>query len=90
MARIEKNGLALDETLYDFLVTEALPGTGVDADRFFSEFSKIVHNLAPKNRDLLAKRDAFQLTEGVPSRRSAARKRQSGTRQPDRHPQSAG
>jgi len=60
MARIEKNGLALDETLYDFLVTEALPGTGVDADRFFSEFSKIVHDLAPKNRDLLAKRDAFQ------------------------------
>ncbi|MDR6820424.1 malate synthase [Neorhizobium sp. 2083] len=60
MARIEKNGLALDETLYDFLVTEALPATGVDADRFFSEFSKIVHDLAPKNRDLLAKRDAFQ------------------------------
>ncbi len=60
MARIEKNGLALDETLYDFLVKEALPGTGVDADRFFSEFSKIVHDLAPKNRDLLAKRDAFQ------------------------------
>lgn len=60
MARIEKNGLAIDEKLYDFLAKEALPATGVDAERFFSEFSKIVHDLAPKNRELLAKRDAFQ------------------------------
>ncbi|WP_105430418.1 malate synthase G [Neorhizobium sp. T6_25] len=60
MTRIEKNGLAIDEKLHDFLVKEALPGTGVDADRFFSEFSKIVHVLGPKNRELLAKRDAFQ------------------------------
>jgi len=60
MARIQKNGLSIDETLYEFLVREALPGTGVDADRFFSEFSKIVHDLAPKNRELLSKRDAFQ------------------------------
>ncbi|WP_105386256.1 malate synthase G [Neorhizobium alkalisoli] len=60
MGRIEKNGLAIDEELHDFLVREALPGTGVDAERFFSEFSKAVHDLAPKNRALLAKRDAFQ------------------------------
>jgi len=60
MGRIEKNGLAIDEELCDFLVKEALPGTGVDVERFFSEFSKIVHDLAPKNRALLAKRDAFQ------------------------------
>jgi len=60
MARVQKNGLAIDEKLYAFLVKEALPGTGVGADRFFSEFSKIVHDLAPRNRELLAKRDAFQ------------------------------
>jgi malate synthase len=60
MARIEKNGLAIDGTLYDFLADRALPGTGVDAEHFFSEFSKIVHDLAPKNRALLAKRDEFQ------------------------------
>ena len=60
MARIEKNGLAIDETLYNFLVDQALPGTGVDANHFFSEFSKIIHDLAPKNRALLAKRDEFQ------------------------------
>jgi malate synthase len=60
MGRIEKNGLAIDGTLYDFLVGEALPGTGVSEDRFFSEFSRIVHDLAPKNRALLAKRDELQ------------------------------
>jgi malate synthase len=34
---------------------------GVDADKFFADFSAIVHDLAPKNRELLAKRDALQL-----------------------------
>ncbi|MGV6873535.1 malate synthase G [Pseudochelatococcus sp. B33] len=60
MARIDRFGLAIDEELHDFLVKEALPGTGVDADRFFSAFSQIVHDLTPRNRDLLAKRDALQ------------------------------
>jgi malate synthase len=61
MARKNIDGLQFDEQLYRFLVDEALPETGVDADHFFAEFSKIVHDLAPKNRELLAKRDQFQL-----------------------------
>ncbi len=60
MARKDIAGLQIDEHLHRFLVEEALPGTGVDADRFFDEFSEIVHDLAPKNRALLAKRDFFQ------------------------------
>ncbi|MDP9836405.1 malate synthase [Neorhizobium huautlense] len=60
MSRIEVSGLSIDKTLHDFLLSEALPGTGVDADHFLTEFSKIVHDLAPRNRELLAKRDAFQ------------------------------
>lgn len=60
MSRIEKNGLQIEPVLYDFLVKEALPGSGVDADTFFAGFSEIVHDLAPKNRDLLAKRDRMQ------------------------------
>ncbi|MFN7027263.1 MAG: malate synthase G, partial [Pseudorhizobium sp.] len=60
MARINKNGLAVEETLHDFLVQEAIPGTGVDVERFFSQFAKMVHDLAPKNRALLAKRDEMQ------------------------------
>ena len=61
MSRIEKNGLAIEAVLHDFLVAEALPGLGIDADKFFADFSAIVHDLAPKNRALLAKRDALQL-----------------------------
>lgn len=61
MSRIDKNGLAIEPVLHAFLVDEALPGLKVDADRFFADFSAIVHDLAPKNRELLAKRDALQL-----------------------------
>src|SRR5690606_4988163 len=46
--------------LHDFLLQEAIPGTGVDAERFFSQFAQIVHDLAPKNRTLLTKRDEMQ------------------------------
>ncbi len=60
MSRIEHNGLSFDETLYQFLKDEVLPETGLNADDFFSGFSAIVHDLAPKNKALLAKRDAFQ------------------------------
>ncbi|MBB6485714.1 malate synthase G [Rhizobium lusitanum] len=61
MSRIEKNGLQIEPVLYDFLVKEALPGSGVDAETFFAGFSEIVHDLAPKNRELLAKRDRMQV-----------------------------
>ncbi|AYG57445.1 malate synthase G [Rhizobium jaguaris] len=60
MSRIEKNGLQIEPVLYEFLVNEALPGSGVDPDAFFAGFSAIVHDLASKNRDLLAKRDRMQ------------------------------
>ena len=60
MSRIEKAGLSNDAALHDFLVNEALPGTGIDAGHFFGSFSAIVHDLAPRNRELLAKRDDLQ------------------------------
>lgn len=56
----EANGLQIDQELFEFLTDEALPGSGIDADHFFGEFSKLVHDLAPKNRELLAKRDDLQ------------------------------
>ncbi|MBT9372762.1 malate synthase G [Rhizobium sp. CSW-27] len=60
MSRIERQGLAVDEALHAFLVNEALPGSGIEADAFFAALSALVHDLAPKNRDLLARRDALQ------------------------------
>ncbi|MFK0691253.1 malate synthase G [Mesorhizobium sp. IMUNJ 23033] len=58
--RVEIAGLRIARELHDFVVDEALPGTGVAADAFWNGFSAIVHDLAPKNRALLAKRDAMQ------------------------------
>ena len=58
--RVEIAGLRIARELHDFVVAEALPGTGIEADAFWSGFSAIVHDLAPKNRALLAKRDAMQ------------------------------
>ncbi|UWM75368.1 malate synthase G [Rhizobium sp. WSM4643] len=61
MSRVDKNGLAIETVLHDFLVEEVLPGLAVDADRFFADFSAVVHDLAPKNRALLAIRDELQV-----------------------------
>ena len=60
MSRIEKNGLAFDAGLYEFLTKEALPAAGVDADAYFASFAAIVNELAPENKALLEKRDRFQ------------------------------
>ncbi|MCR4268745.1 malate synthase G [Nitratireductor sp. ZSWI3] len=58
--RVELHGLGIAEELRDFAVNEALPGTGIDADRFFAALAGIVHDMAPKNRALLKKRDEMQ------------------------------
>lgn len=58
--RVEIAGLRIARELNDFVAGEALPGTGIAADAFWNGFSSIVHDLAPKNRALLAKRDAMQ------------------------------
>ena len=58
--RVQVGGLQVAKELYDFINTEALPGTGVEVEQFWSRFDSIVHDLAPRNRELLAKRDALQ------------------------------
>jgi malate synthase G len=60
MDRVEKYGLAFDKALYEFLVEQAIPGTGVNPETFFAGFAKVVEDLAPKNRTLLAVRDEMQ------------------------------
>ncbi|MEZ5750950.1 MAG: malate synthase G [Paracoccaceae bacterium] len=59
-ARIEKHGLQVDVQLAAFIEGSALPGTGIQPDTFWASFSSMVHDLAPKNRALLAKRDSIQ------------------------------
>ena len=58
--RVEFSGLKVSPVLAEFVRAEALPGTGVDERAFWAGVSGIVHDLAPRNRALLQKRDAIQ------------------------------
>ena len=58
--RIERQGLQVASVLASFIEQEALPGTGLDPATFWAGFSALVHELAPKNRALLAERDRLQ------------------------------
>lgn len=53
-------GLHVAEVLADFVETRALPGTGISADQLWSGLADILARFTPRNRDLLAKRDAIQ------------------------------
>ena len=57
--RFDRFGLQVDAELERFLTRDALPGTGVNEATFWQGFSGLVHELAPVNRALLAKRDAL-------------------------------
>jgi malate synthase len=59
-ARKEVAGLQVDAILYDFILDEALPGTGVDPDAFWRGAAELIDELSPRNRSLLAKRDDLQ------------------------------
>ncbi|MBA1185826.1 malate synthase G [Stutzerimonas nitrititolerans] len=58
--RVQVGGLQVAKVLYDFVNNEAIPGTGVDAAAFWAGADSVIHDLAPKNRALLAKRDELQ------------------------------
>ena len=58
--RVTIGNLSVAECLYNFINNEAIPGTGLSADQFWSAVDSIVHDLAPRNRELLAKRDHIQ------------------------------
>ncbi|MGM3423318.1 malate synthase G [Pseudomonas benzopyrenica] len=47
--------------LQRFIDEEVLPGTGLDTAAFWSGVDKLVHELAPRNRELLAERDRLQV-----------------------------
>ncbi|MFC3680145.1 malate synthase G [Bacterioplanoides pacificum] len=59
-AYVQKGGIQVAQELYDFITEKAIPGTGVDAEKFWADFDKIANELAPKNKALLAKRDDLQ------------------------------
>ncbi|AZN41562.1 malate synthase G [Paenibacillus albus] len=57
---VKVGNLQIASKLYDFICLEALPGSGVDAGRFWSDLDTLIHEMAPLNLSLLKKRDELQ------------------------------
>ena len=57
---IKVGSLQVAQELYDFVNSKALPETGVEQEVFWAGFDQLVHDLAPVNKELLAKRDKLQ------------------------------
>ena len=57
---IKKTDLTVDRDLAAFIEADLLPGTGIKADQFWTGFSRLVHDVRDRNRDILKKRDDIQ------------------------------
>ena len=57
---LDRSGLSVDSRLADFIEQRALPGTGLDAAKFWSDFAYLLGKFAPENAALLAKREDLQ------------------------------
>ena len=60
MKMIDKNNLKISSTLFEFINKEAIPGTNINEDEFWSNFSKYVHELSPINKKLIEERENIQ------------------------------
>lgn len=58
--RVQRGELAIAKELYDFIVNQAIEGTGISVDEYWTKFEAVIADLMPKNQALLAKRDAIQ------------------------------
>jgi malate synthase len=54
------SGIEVDPALRRFVEDEALPGTGIGANAFWSGFSALLRELTPENRRLLRRREDLQ------------------------------
>ena len=58
---VKINNLSVSEKLFNFINSEAIPGTGINQKKFWEDFDNAVHLLSPKNKELLNTRRKFQL-----------------------------
>ncbi|MGG1190911.1 malate synthase G [Solibacillus isronensis] len=58
---VQVGNLQVAEVLFQFINEQVLPNSGVEQTAFWDGFDKLVHELAPENKALLAQRDALQV-----------------------------
>jgi malate synthase len=58
--RVERSGLQVDADLARFIEGEVLAPIGLQSDRFWAGFAELLARFVPRNRALLAKREALQ------------------------------
>ncbi|MFG1479626.1 malate synthase G [Xanthobacter sp. V4C-4] len=61
-ARVACAGLQIARALHDFIENEVLAVAGIEGAAFWAGLSAIAHDLAPRNRDLLQRREDLQKT----------------------------
>ena len=54
------NNLKVSDVLLKFVNDELLKDTSISPDKFWSGFDKCVHELTPRNKELLSIRDKLQ------------------------------
>ncbi|MDC3036017.1 malate synthase G [Candidatus Pelagibacter sp.] len=57
---IKVNNLKVSENLYNFINKELLKDTEISNEKFWDGFDKVVHELAPRNRELIKIREDLQ------------------------------
>ena len=60
MKKLTINDLKIDENLIKFINEDAIPGTALNKEHFWKEFSNVVHELTPINKNLIKKREEIQ------------------------------
>jgi malate synthase len=59
-ATVSVDKIKIDKALYDFVNDEAIPGSGIDAQKFWKGFAALVAAHSPRNAQLLQRRDELQ------------------------------
>ncbi|MEC5186408.1 malate synthase G [Geobacillus thermodenitrificans] len=57
---VQAGTIQVAKVLYEFVNEELLPNSGLDQDKFWSDFAALIADLTPRNKELLARRDEIQ------------------------------
>ncbi|WP_121611251.1 malate synthase G [Mesobacillus foraminis] len=57
---VKTGSIQVAKELFDFINSEVIPGTHVESDTFWRGLGQLIQDFAPKNKELISKRDELQ------------------------------